>query len=117
MDYFKRHCKLAKRLRLGHPVEKSIYTEQYGLMVDALQKARKAAGLSQVELAAKLGLTQSTIGKCERGERRLDIIELREWCQALGMTLSAFCDDLEVAISRLAQIKLSARKTPGKRSR
>ncbi|TDG24285.1 XRE family transcriptional regulator [Paraburkholderia silviterrae] len=97
-------------------MEKSIYTEQYGLMVDALRKARESAGLSQVELATKLGLTQSTVGKCERGERRLDIIELREWCLALGVTLSSFSNDLEVAIARLAQIKLSARNTPRKRS-
>lgn len=86
-------------------------------MLDALRKARKAAGLSQVELAARLDLTQSSVGKCERGERRIDIIELREWCMALGMTLSAFSDDLEMAIARLAQIKLSVRKMPRKRSR
>ena len=86
-------------------------------MVDALRKAREVAGLSQVELAAKLGLTQSTVGKCERGERRLDVIELREWCLALGVTLNAFCSDLEEAIARLAQIRLSGRRVQRKRSR
>lgn len=86
-------------------------------MLDALRRARKAAGLSQVELGTKLDLTQSAVGKCERGERRLDIIELREWCIAIGVTLSEFSDDLEAAIARLEELKLSARKAPQKRPR
>ena len=37
--------------------------------------ARKAAGLTQTELAEQLGKPQSYVSKYERGERRLDVVE------------------------------------------
>ncbi|AYY98909.1 XRE family transcriptional regulator [Burkholderia multivorans] len=98
-------------------MQKSIYTEQYGLLLATLRDARKAAGLSQVELASRLELTQSIVGKCERGERRLDVIELREWCHAIGMTLGQLVDELESAISRFEVLKSTAGKAPRSRSK
>ena len=92
-------------------MQKSIYTEHYGLLLSTLRDARKKAGLSQVELAKRLELTQSIIGKCERGERRLDVIELREWCGAIGLTLSELVSNLEAAISHVEQVKATATKT------
>ena len=45
--------------------------------------ARHAAGLTQVQLAKKLGRPQSFISKVEQGERRLDVIEFLEVARAL----------------------------------
>ena len=45
---------------------------------------RKAAGISQVELAEKLGKPQSLVSKVERGKRRLDVIEFCQVAEALG---------------------------------
>ncbi|RYD32015.1 MAG: XRE family transcriptional regulator [Verrucomicrobiaceae bacterium] len=42
------------------------------------------------ELAERLNQTQSFISKCERSERRLDVVELRAWCKALDTTLAEF---------------------------
>ncbi|WP_454872438.1 helix-turn-helix domain-containing protein [Paraburkholderia xenovorans] len=98
-------------------MQKSIYTEHYSLLLSTLREARKKAGLSQVELAKRLELTQSIIGKCERGERRLDVIELREWCGAIGLTLSELVSDLEAAISHVEQVKAAATKTVPKTAR
>ena len=92
-------------------MQKSIYTEQYGLLLKAIRVARKAAGISQVELAERLQLTQSSVGKCERGERRLDVVELREWCLAIGTTLGDVVQELEQAIARLEELKTLARKS------
>jgi transcriptional regulator with XRE-family HTH domain len=55
-----------------------------------LKKTREEAGISQVQLAAKLGQTQSAVSKIERGERRLDVVELRAVCKALGTSLPSF---------------------------
>ena len=39
------------------------------------------------------------MSKCERGERRLDVIELRMFCLAFGLTLPIFVKRLEAALA------------------
>lgn len=60
-----------------------------------LRAAREEAGFTQEEVAARLETTQTFISKCERGERRLDVIELCSWCEALGIPASQFVAELE----------------------
>ncbi|MYB15481.1 MAG: helix-turn-helix transcriptional regulator [Chloroflexi bacterium] len=57
---------------------------------DLLRQTRKEAGLRQIDVARRLGQTQSFVSKYESGERRLDLIELRAICSALGIPLSDF---------------------------
>lgn len=49
-----------------------------------MASVRKAAGITQVELAERLGKPQSFASKVERGERRLDVIEFCQVAEALG---------------------------------
>lgn len=72
------------------PMEKSIYSQHYRLFLELLRTTREKAGLTQGNIAVKLNTTQSFISKCERGERRLDLVELRSWCEALDISLSEF---------------------------
>ncbi|KFX27156.1 helix-turn-helix domain-containing protein [Ralstonia solanacearum] len=44
--------------------------------------SRKDAGLTQVQLAEKLGRGQSYVSKVERGEQYLDVLEFVAWCEA-----------------------------------
>jgi transcriptional regulator with XRE-family HTH domain len=60
-----------------------------------LREARLQAGLTQVQVAERLHRPQSYVSKYERGELRLDILELREVCEALGITLTAFARKLD----------------------
>jgi transcriptional regulator with XRE-family HTH domain len=76
-------------------MEKSIFTEEYAALLELLRQARQAAELTQVELARRLGQSQSFVSKVEAGQRRLDVIQLRTICQALGTTLPAFVARLE----------------------
>jgi len=55
----------------------TIYTKEYKDVTQKLLKARKESGLKQVEVAKKLGKPQSYISKIEKGERRVDIVELK----------------------------------------
>lgn len=60
-----------------------------------LQARRKAAGLSQVELAAKLGLKYYTfISQVENGFGRVPTDSMEAWARALGIAPSAFAREL-----------------------
>ncbi|MBF3450554.1 helix-turn-helix domain-containing protein [Burkholderia pseudomallei] len=76
-------------------MEKSIYSRRYAQFAKLLRAAREEAGFTQEEVAARLKTTQTFISKCERGERRLDVIELCSWCEALGIPASQFVVKLE----------------------
>lgn len=80
-------------------MEKSLFSKQYKLFVVNLRNARKKARLTQEELAKLLGETQSFISKVERGERRLDVVELRAFCRALKVPFPSFINKLHQAIS------------------
>lgn len=55
-----------------------------------LLQARKEVGLRQVQLAEILGHPQSFVSKYETGERRLELVEIHEICEALGLKLEEF---------------------------
>lgn len=63
----------------------STHNTDYQLLLDILRVVRKRVGVSQVDLANRLGNTQTFVSKCERGERRLDVVELVEFAEALGV--------------------------------
>jgi len=67
-------------------------------MLALLKAIRTAAGLTQAEMAKKLNQPQSFVSKYESGERRLDILELRQICQACGISLVQFARNLEEAV-------------------
>lgn len=80
-------------------MQKSAFSRDYRFFLANLRKARREAGLTQVGLAKVLGKTQSFISKVERGERRLDVIELRDFCRALKVPFPAFINKLDRAMS------------------
>jgi transcriptional regulator with XRE-family HTH domain len=59
---------------------------------------RLSKKISQKTLAEKLGVNQSFVSKVESGERRLDLLELRQICSALGVSLFDFVRELEKEI-------------------
>ena len=63
---------------------RSVHTPAYKALLLTLIEARESAGLTQTDLAARLGATQSFVSKCERGERRLDVVEFVEFVKAMG---------------------------------
>ena len=60
----------------------------------ALRASRKKVGLSQISLAEKLGTTQSTISKMERGELRIDVIDFVYVCKALEVNPGKILEDV-----------------------
>ena len=69
--------------------------EQREKLFYLLKKIREENNLTQVMLAEKLGTPQSFISKYESGDRRLDILELRQICMAIGISIKDFIQRLE----------------------
>ena len=80
-------------------MEKTIFSPEYRAVTALLSEFREKAGITQVDLANKLGVTQSYVSKVERGERLLDVIQLREFCKALDTDLIMFVKKLEKRLS------------------
>lgn len=76
----------------------ALHTDEYRRFVHALRDLRERAGISQYDLADRLGVRQDFISKVEGGRRRLDVIEFLRIVKAIGG------DPLEV---------LAAVKNPG----
>lgn len=76
-------------------MQKTISSRNYAHFLKTLREAREQAGITQEEMATRLGETQSFVSKCERGERRMDVVELREFCKAMGLTLEKFIKQFE----------------------
>jgi XRE family aerobic/anaerobic benzoate catabolism transcriptional regulator len=53
---------------------------------------RKGQGLTQVQLAEKLGTEHAQIGRLERGETNCTIIILRRIAKELGVSVSVLLD-------------------------
>ncbi len=64
-------------------------------MLRLLREFRENAGVTQVQLAELLCQTQSYVSKIERGDRRLDVIQLRTILAKLGVPLLLFVKSLE----------------------
>jgi len=79
---------------------KSIYTTQYAILLELLAKTRAHSGVTQNELAKRLKMTQSSVSKVERGERRLDVIELHAWCRALGAPFKTVMSELDQRLGK-----------------
>ena len=62
-------------------------------MLQRLRKAREASGLTQLEVARRLGHNQSWVSKKESGERRMDPVELCEFAKLYGLPIHAFLPD------------------------
>ena len=64
-------------------------------LINRLVEQRKRAGLSQGALAAKLGRYQSVVHAIESGSRRVDVVELLDIAEAIGLDVHALIDELQ----------------------
>ena len=76
-------------------MRKSLHTKQNEMFLSLLREHRHAHQIRQADLAHLLTSAQATVSKVERGERRLDIIELRDWLAALGVDFVIFMRSLD----------------------
>ena len=63
---------------------KTLNSRRHKLLVDLLVKRREVIGMTQAELAARLGQYQSFVARLESGQRRIDVVEFLELSEILG---------------------------------
>lgn len=76
-------------------MDKALRQRQHRVVTGLLRDLRERAGLKQTDVAERLGEPQSFVSKYESGERRLDLLEVRQVCAALGVSLAEFVARLE----------------------
>jgi len=91
--------------------EADIYALVVGAMVGQLRERRR---WTQGELATRVGLTQSTISRIERGQARPDPFEMRAIAEAFGMTTAELSAVIDRAYERAVVAAKNAVKSKGK---
>ena len=71
-------------------MKKSIHTSERATFVKRLKQARIEAGLTQVQVADKLGCSQSWVSKVELGELRVEAIWLNRLAKLYRKSMAYF---------------------------
>jgi transcriptional regulator with XRE-family HTH domain len=80
-------------------VTKSLHTAAYRKLTELLLEARQTAGLTQQEVADRLETHQSYIAKVEKGERRIDVVELVQLARAIGVSSASLTKKIEAVVA------------------
>ena len=86
-------------------VGKTLYRTENLIFAGLLRDARLRSKLTQMELVEALGMTQTYASEAERGIRRLDMVQVRDWCHATGTTLPALIKEFERRLADPAYAK------------
>lgn len=71
-------------------MDKTIHHGDYKIFIERLKKAREDSGLTQVQVAKKLGSTQAYVSKVESRQLRVDVLELKRFAKIYGKNVNYF---------------------------
>ena len=80
---------------------KSIHRDDYNALIELLRRRRREAGVTQIDLSKALRRSQSFVSDIERGQRRLDVIEVRDICAAIGTSFLEFIREFDALAPRV----------------
>jgi transcriptional regulator with XRE-family HTH domain len=89
---------------------KSIHKDEYSVLLRRLRELRTTAGMTQVDLSRALQRPQSYVSDVERGSRRMDLLQLRELCNACGSSLTDFVDEFEQELDQVRPVRKPAKR-------
>jgi transcriptional regulator with XRE-family HTH domain len=84
---------------------KTIHRTEHEIFLSILKRHRKEAGLTQVQCSKELGRPQSFMSDVESGSRRLDIVQIRDLCRVIGITLIDLIGEFEKRLSEESHLK------------
>jgi transcriptional regulator with XRE-family HTH domain len=79
------------------------------VLLKLLRAVREEKGLHQTDVANALGCHQSFVSKYEAGARRLDLLELKKVCEAIGVELTEVVRRFEATLDAAPEDKRSTR--------
>jgi len=85
---------------------KTLHSRHNKIFLTLLRGLRESRHLRQTDLADLLGRSQATVSNVERGERRLDLIELRDWLDALEVDFITFLSVVDAELRRLGATRV-----------
>ena len=88
---------------------KSLHSRHNKIYLDKLRQLRESRQLRQADLGKLLGRSQGWVSYVECGETTLDIIELRQWLDALDYKFLRFVRELDVELRELEKLRLRAK--------
>ena len=93
---------------------KTLYRPENTILRTRLRNAREEAGLTQIDLSDAIGKSQTFVSDVERGVRRLDVVELWDICRSMGLDLTAFIAEFQVAVESARSAKAKKAKSTGR---
>ena len=93
-------------------MSKSIHRTEYAPILAGLVALRHDAGLTQLELAARLNRNQAWVSGVELGDRRMDLLQAYDWCSGCGVSLAQFAKWVEKTVAAERAKPGANRKVP-----
>lgn len=75
---------------------RSLHSAPYKIFLKRLYKARENSGLTQIDVAQRLGKPQSFVSKCEQGERTVDVLDLLKFSKIYNVSLDYFFEGISI---------------------
>lgn len=91
----KKNIYLRIKIKNKTNMDKSIHSHLYHQVIGRLRGKREKLGVTQIQLAELLKVNQTFVSRIETCDRRLDLIELRQICQVLGISFVDFVAEVE----------------------
>jgi len=79
-------------------MQKSLYSREQEVLCRMLRRLRRAADLTQEQLAARLERPRSFVSRYESGEKALELVEVRHILRALGAAFVDFLREYDAAL-------------------
>ena len=74
-----------------------LYQARYVKLREELAQARQQAGMTQAELAKRMGKAQSYVSKAETGERYVEVLDFLRWCEMSGADAAHVLERVQAA--------------------
>lgn len=78
----------------------SHYSDDYRVLLELLREAVADAGVTQVEMAARLNSNQPYVSKILTGRQSINVVELRNVCRAAGVSFPNLMAKFDATLER-----------------